>query len=144
MKRYWYHVSPGFKGREVLFRPRHIERAGPDEPDMKRICVAPTIWECFGAIHPLETAYYIYRTKHKVQAEKPYGVDDAKITKEHWLLSPRLFKCIGKLTQDTVGQFPSRYRGYSDKCTEYYLQSDDIKSIRQIIKQNEILTLPVN
>ena len=58
------------------------------EPDDARLCVAPTIWDCFTAIDPF--AYdrcYIYRTG-MVSALNPADVGDARITHERWVVEP--------------------------------------------------------
>ena len=105
-KRYWYHVSTTLRKRQVLLTPWDEGdgfNRGQDEPQGKRICVAPTIEQCITAIpYYLSANCSIYRTKDEVKASPPVGVWDAHITEEGWLTTPTEFILIGKLNFELV------------------------------------------
>jgi len=71
---------------------------GGQEPEGERICVAPTVEQCLTAIpYTLDARCTIYRTKHRVKADKPKKVFDAKVTQEGWLHDPTTFVKVGTL-----------------------------------------------
>lgn len=63
---FYYHVTRKNFGDSIVLYPKHITGADEREPDIKRICVAPTISGCFAAIHNDEAEYNIYRTKNRI------------------------------------------------------------------------------
>jgi hypothetical protein len=100
-KRYWYHVSTTLKDKYVKLIPwdecSGFNRGG-NEPDGKRICVAPTIEQCITAIpYILSSTLTIYRTKSPLIANKPIRVFDSKVTQEGWFLKPTTFVKVGIL-----------------------------------------------
>lgn len=99
--RYWYHLSSTLKHKKELLHPRGNDEGfnrSEDEPNIKRICVSPTIEQCLVAI-----PYYnrevlsIYRTQKKVMASRPKNVFDYTITDEGWILIDTDFIRIGTL-----------------------------------------------
>lgn len=101
-KRYYFHISKkdlhlrGTKERFTLHPKGGVTELRLDtEPDVKRICVGPSIIHCLSAIPAFCDGYNIYRTINKVKAHFPYDVTDAHITHERWLLEPTEFKLIG-------------------------------------------------
>lgn len=66
------------------------------EPDLKKICVAPTIAGCLSAILPCVTGELaIYKTARKVETVDPWNVSDVEITGERWIVRPATFVKIG-------------------------------------------------
>jgi len=76
--KFYYHVTPkkNWKSRMTLF-PRstdECEERPVEEPDLARICVAPTIEQCLVAICVNSwSSYKIYRTVRKVTTLKTLG-----------------------------------------------------------------------
>jgi hypothetical protein len=65
---------------------------GKNEPTNDRICVAPSIAHCIAAIPYYDPeVYFVYRTLKKVIGYWPYGVPDAHITRERWLINTTKF-----------------------------------------------------
>ena len=105
----FYHISKKDLGAKVKLLPldsndpRTVDRGG-SEPDVSRICVAPTIAGCLGAILLCPKKHYIYRTVKQKLAKNPYGVADAKNTGEKWLIKPTVFIKIGIISYNTMIQ----------------------------------------
>ena len=119
-------------GKQVQLTPRKTgKNRAIGEPEIKRICVAPTISRCFIAIPYEETeTYYIYRTLRKVQGYYPYDVFDSRITREKWLISPISFIKIGVVPNHLLKLFPE------ESNLEYEKQRKSLKVIREILKSN--------
>jgi len=101
-RRHWFHLSSMLQktGKFVLHpwgNNKSYNRDIENEPDNKRICVAPTIAHCLTALPQGSHGIHIYRTYYKVKAKKPYDVFDAEITKEGWLTRPTIFMYIGTI-----------------------------------------------
>lgn len=95
-RRYWYHVTDTKHwGESIILNPRIPVRLGEDEPQIERICVAPTVAQCISAVRPEESFLCIYRTATPVSAYWPNGVSDYRITQEKWLLRPTRFVNVG-------------------------------------------------
>lgn len=105
-KRYWYHISNTLTKKQCKLIPWNNSQGmnrSDDEPDGKRICVAPSIAHCLTAVpYCLSEFYVVYRTKELVKAYKPHGVFDARITLEGWIKRPTIFINIGTLDLDDV------------------------------------------
>lgn len=96
--RYWYFITQVDMGDNMSLKPRCPQNKCDEEPDLRRICVAPTAAHCMTAI----TLYahhkvYVYRTRRKVKALKPWDVYDSHITQEHWLTSKTRFTKVDTL-----------------------------------------------
>jgi hypothetical protein len=100
-KRYWYHLSNTLKDDNVHLSPWGNDKGfnrDPREPNVERICVAPSIAHCLTAIpYLLGETFNVYKTKERVKANAPYDVYDANITKEGWLQTKTEFVKIGVL-----------------------------------------------
>jgi hypothetical protein len=97
--KYYYHITQNKWPERLTLKPR-IEgvNRSMDEPEVSRICVAPTIEGCLvalGCCLSICNYSYIYRTENKVLARNPYRVEDSSITKEKWITKQILFKKIG-------------------------------------------------
>ena len=105
-KRYWYHVSTTLRKKVEHLTPWDEDdgfNRGGEEPEGKRICVAPTVEQCITALpYSFDAHCTIYRTKRKVKAEKPVKVYDAPVTQEGWILVPTTFIKIGKLKFEDI------------------------------------------
>lgn len=109
--RYFYHVTTKDWGQEVLLRPK---RSGLDtfnrdynEPRTARICVAPTVEQCFVAIpYRAGRTYRVYRSKQRISAHYPRGVCDSKITGERWIRRPVRFVHVDTIEGGVTERFP--------------------------------------
>jgi len=100
MKKYYYHVTEKFWGKQITLNPRITgkKRDLDYEPKVKRICVSSTIEGCLTAVYLYEmTEWNIYRTKRKVIAHKTKDIPDSKITNEFWLKRPTQFVYHGSV-----------------------------------------------
>lgn len=100
-KRYWYHVSTTLRKRNHHLIPWGTRKGfnrGEDEPEGKRICVAPSVEQCITAIpYYMTTKCNIYRTKNRVRPIKAAKVFDSAVTQEGWLQEPTDFVKIGTI-----------------------------------------------
>ena len=100
-RRYWYHLSTTLGYKQLLLMPGDTSKGfnrDLTEPDIKRICVAPSIAQCLTALpYSYGDTFMIYRTKNKIKVERPVKVFDASITHEGWITKPTVFIKIGKL-----------------------------------------------
>jgi len=107
-KRYWYHVSTTLTKKKEKLIPWGTDKGfnrGGDEPEGKRICVAPSIEQCITAVpYALSTEFTIYRTKDKVKAKQAENIFDIYVTNEGWIQVPTEFVKIGILDFETVEQ----------------------------------------
>lgn len=88
-RRHWYHCSSTFLGDAFEAKrrpPLHFDRREPPTP---RLCVAPSIAECFAAVlFSVGKPVYVYRTEKQRRAVTPRAVWDAVVTREGWLIPP--------------------------------------------------------
>jgi hypothetical protein len=89
--RHYYHLSALYLGGpKITLTPRDFGvNRGYDEPDNKRICVAPSPEHCMIALGGLLCSgdyIYVYKTKNKVKGFSPHNVVDVDVTLERWLL----------------------------------------------------------
>lgn len=105
-RRFWYHISTTLKRKTEHLIPWDSQKGfnrPDDEPEGKRICVAPTIEQCLTAIpYFFSDTFAIYRTEKQVIANQPLNVFDAEITHEGWIQSPTTFVKMGKLNLEDV------------------------------------------
>lgn len=92
---YYYHLTYYDLGNSIDLIPQKGINICNGEPEGRRICVSDHPAKCFAAI-PIEQKDYlsVYRTTNKVNAYHPYGVEDAYITGEMWLLEKTRFTRI--------------------------------------------------
>lgn len=107
--RYWYFITEKDMGISMSLNPRTPWGMSEDEPQTKRICVAPTAAHCMSAIDVgsgsrsgAEGKVYVYRTRRQVKARIPYNVYDSHITKEHWLQTRTRFTLVETLDIKTA------------------------------------------
>lgn len=105
-KRYWYHISSTLNRKYHKLVPWDNERGFNRcscEPNIARICVAPSIAHCFTAVpYCTGDTYNVYRTKQKVKADKPHDVFDANVTREEWLHVPTAFVKLGIINFEMI------------------------------------------
>lgn len=109
VKGYFYHISQQLSPKDHVLAPKRQGRnRDPQEPDVPRICVCPTVAGCLSAIGP-SLQYLkrvrVFQTKDNVSAVVPFGkhasnpeakpVLDSYITQEKWLIKKASFKFIG-------------------------------------------------
>ena len=98
--RYYYHVTEQKWSDKVILTPK-IDGPNRDinEPKTPRICVCPTIEQCFVAIYfKDDPKWYIYRTEKKEIATYSRNISDSYITGEQWLRKKTIFIKIGSIT----------------------------------------------
>lgn len=89
MRRYWWHCTAEYHGATWIAERRCPKNCSRWEPKTPRLCVAPTIAECFAAVlFPVDRSVYCYRSEKKYNGVTPKGVWDAVITREAWLIPP--------------------------------------------------------
>jgi len=116
VKGYFYHISQELSPKDHILSPRGDGcNRDPDEPDIPRVCVCPTIAGCLNAVAPslsFMKRVRVFRTKRKVTTVVPFGshssglgkaVLDSHITKEKWLLHKASFKFIGYINLNHIG-----------------------------------------
>ncbi len=98
----YFHVTTANFGSSKLLVPRMKGDHRPNsEPKLSRICVSPTIWQCFLALGEcLDDGEFSIQVYCADESPTPsYGVEDADITDEHWYTTPtrfHLFRVIEK------------------------------------------------
>lgn len=134
MRQFYYHITTKAWPDELTLSPRKYGvNRGEDEPNISRICVAPTVEGCLTALGSCLTGssnIYIYRTVRKVKAIKPNSVVDAKITGEMWLLRPIKFKYIDTIKKNTLPE----YLFWMQAGIEETLHEQ--KNIKRLLKRN--------
>ena len=107
-----YHISHKSLGKQPTLKPRTPFSRACGEDDTPRICVSPTIEECYLALQLEIEAQYV----HRIQSYWVYVVDtrdsvfanesvfDRRITRERWLLTPTKLKRIGRIPAFSTGQ----------------------------------------
>lgn len=98
-KRYWYHCTADYHGERYSFERRPPVHRSENEPITPRICVAPSVIQCFTAVmFPRGTTVNVYRTCERRKAYfAQREIWDAVITDEHWLWPPVAFELVGKV-----------------------------------------------
>ncbi len=97
--RYWFHISTTLYDDVIHLIPSDNDTGrSMEEPPGARICVAPTIEQCFLAVaYGSYSIYNIYRTQKRVKVIRPLkdSVFDAHLTDEGWLEKPTTFVKYG-------------------------------------------------
>lgn len=128
---FWYHVSCKYLGEDVIFTPRTPRSMGDNEPKTRRICVAPTIHQCLGAISlsKYDTYCHVYYTEGEPVRAKE--VTDAGLTEEHWFLKKTKFKRLASINVKPYVKY-SNPRGGS-YIGSLALQYEDICNLEQLM-----------
>ncbi len=89
-KKHWYHCCQHDHGREWVAEKMVSQTAVTvGEPKVPRLCVCPSIALCFMARYYFPNQLiYIYRTAKERSSVTPFGVRDAVMTRERWLIPP--------------------------------------------------------
>lgn len=127
-ERYWYHVSSTLKAKRVTLTPRANDEGfnrAEDEPDIKRICVCPTIEGCLTAIpYGRRDTLTVYRTTKKIPARKAYDVFDSTVTQESWITKRTRFIRVGFLNLEKItGRNGKRRKVIEEVATEGVLSA---------------------
>jgi hypothetical protein len=97
-KQFYFRIQDSDLGDDVDFIPirnYQTNKRAEDEPDVKRICVAPTPAQCLTAIgYHKNQKCVLYVTKNPIFAYQPFGVFDQKTTNEKWLTRKIKFKKV--------------------------------------------------
>jgi len=85
---HWWHCSDRFNG-DSFNALRITPSRSVDEPLTPRLCVSPTVCECFSArLFREGFPVYCYRTEKPCRTVAPKRVWDSIITRERWLIHP--------------------------------------------------------
>lgn len=106
--RYWYHLTDDASWADTVILSPRVPKRGTwlGEPQVSRICVCPSIVQCFIAACWYEGQRRIYKTEAKLSATPCYGVADSGTTQEHWILEPTRFKLAVELSWNDLKLFP--------------------------------------
>src|SRR5260370_10758059 len=72
---------------EIYFSPKQ-PKSFADETGEPRVCVAPTVWQCLVSRPQTGPTVFIYSlrcTGAKPASSEEQNVDDAALTREHWI-----------------------------------------------------------
>lgn len=109
MKRYLWHCTTDYHGIEWFAERRSPRNLSSGEPPTPRLCVAPTIAQCFAAVLFAQgKPVYCYRTDKPRRGIAPRNVWDSVITGERWLIPPirlTLQKVISAEEAEAAQQF---------------------------------------
>lgn len=130
--RFFYHITDQPWDDIVTLHPRvDGYYRGEDEPEVARICVAPSLFHCVLAIpynrHKKEP-YKLYVTAEKVRPYKPYGIYDARKTHEKWIREECVFRFVKYVDITTTFPHPPCFleTTYTKKYIERYNQLREI------------------
>lgn len=104
-----FHISDSWDFSEGVISPRICQRV-PDEPEMARICVAPTVEQCILAIGHWEDyfssgkEFRIYKTEEETTTA--IDIIDSHLTGERWLTKPSLFKYVRTIKELEINALP--------------------------------------
>lgn len=130
-KKTMYHVS----GSDIQVSPTgiamlrpfdsndpHVIHRGGEEPDVSRLCVAPSIFGCLIALSWSEhdsDILKIYKTLTPVRTSKPFGVIDAHLTGERWITKPTPFRVAYKFKCETYREMLRDISTSGDEYIEF-------------------------
>jgi hypothetical protein len=139
-KRYWYHVSTTLSRKKIKLTPldnddQKIFNRADNEPNCKRICVAPSIEQCITAIpYDINDLLTIYRTKSPTLASPPVDIFDSEVTHEGWIQKVTTFVRVGTL--DFVDMMKRKYP--KDEHKQYVIKeeatSEDIQEQKRVLR----------
>lgn len=100
-----YHISQDYLGRKPVFRPRVPINRAPAESETPRICVAPSVSQCYLAIGMeklsdfilFRSTFHVYCVETDTHVKADKTVADREQTGERWLLEPHQFEHLVKM-----------------------------------------------
>ena len=108
-KRYWFHVSSTLKRKIEFLHPRDNDEGfnrADHEPNVRRICVSPTLEQCLTAIpYSSHDTIKIYKTRRPIKVKKSVDVFDSFVTGEKWITNPTKFVKIGVLKFEKINKY---------------------------------------
>lgn len=128
-----YHVSDENFGSVVTLKPRVVYNCHPDEPNLPRICVCPTVTDCFVAVGNWFGRHYIYETTDP--AIEPHNVYDSFVTGEKWITKPAEFRLICTLNDDIIHVM---YEALEMSAESLEHQERRKRKLQKVIKRNRI------
>jgi hypothetical protein len=99
---YWYHCSNVFHGQSWTAKRKAPDLHANGEAVTPRLCVCPTVAECFSARLFTGGDVFVYRTAKPHRTIKPRTVWDHLITGERWLVPPVEMVFVSAIPADTV------------------------------------------
>jgi hypothetical protein len=137
MKRYWWHCTSTYHG-EVFRAARRIPAHASDaEPAVPRLCVSPSIAECFAAVlFKQDKAVYCYRTESPRRAVMPRNVWDQAITRERWLIPPvklRLCRTIASVDVNRAQELIHWYHRLTRRNSSLEVRISQLAIASQVI-----------
>lgn len=138
MRNYYFHVTNRQDwGKEIVLFPLGNDDSDNRcyrEPNIPRICVAPTVAGCVSAVCPILSASsrdaLIYRTKYKVVGHPPKRITDSHITGEEWLLEPTEFILVDSIPSGVIEMFAD----ISPEGVGYYIYNKKQKKVKPTIE----------
>jgi len=95
-RRIWFHCSEVDHGATLTIERRPPKHRLKAEPETPRLCVCPSVPECFGArLFFPGNGVHVYSTLKQRSGIKPIGVWDCDYTREHWLIPPVTLSKVG-------------------------------------------------
>lgn len=117
LKRHWWHCTSDYHGESFVAIRRQPKHKSEREPTTPRLCVSPTIAECFSAVLFADgKPVYCYRTESPRKAVAPKDVWDQVITRERWLIPPVAMVLVKTIPTIDVERSQAAIRMYH-KCT---------------------------
>lgn len=108
----WFHVSQD-NGINAIIRSdatRELNEISPRIPldcygenqEIKRVCIAPTIWQCLVSI-PKHGTLYIYRVDTPLVSVPIDGTADDRMTSEKWITDHEVNAAGGRILMSRLG-----------------------------------------
>lgn len=141
-KRYWWHCTSNYYG-ELWTAERRCPRHRADgEPDTPRLCVCPTIAECFAAVlFSRSRPVYCYRSEKRCHGVSPKNVWDSAITREAWLIPPVnmvLAKTIASIDVQAAQEFVRLYHESTGKNSTIKVRIAQLMCAANVIGDDRI------
>jgi len=134
----YYHISKVNRNGQIFLPriPYAAKGAGlPEEGTIKRICCSPELDGCLKSSGSCK--YHNAKIITNQDIFKNKYVYDAEITKETWICSPTLLKCVGAIQIITVSDAKnyksklSNGKFYHFYCNDYEFKWIDLSLIKQ-------------
>lgn len=111
-KRIYYHCTNFDHGLFLEVKRKPPSHMSDDEPKTPRLCVCPTIPQCFTARLFLHGPVFVYKTMEPISGIKPKFVWDLFITEEKWIIPPTQLVCCEVISHDLVIKAQKLIRTY--------------------------------
>lgn len=112
-KTHWWHCTSDYHGESFVATRRQPKHKSDREPVTPRLCVAPSIAECFAAVLFADSKpVYCYRTEVPRRAVAPRDVWDQVVTRERWLIPPVVMTLRKTIASLDVAEAQSAIRMY--------------------------------